>query len=245
MIKFTAAQLIDMLRLQNTLNTITNGPLWREKKFAWHRAAWHEAGELIEHIGWKWWKKQEPDLAQAQLEVVDIWHFAMSYALEQTFFTHQSDDVLIVADAIRNDMALAENSLTFGFEAQTKMVGEIEALHNLIEILVEQAAGDKQVSPAVTLELGERLGLTADTMYKLYLGKNLINIFRQEYGYKEGLYQKVWRGLEDNQVLVELMKAYPDWTSEELYAELRLNYGRPVPTDEEKQLAVARFAANA
>lgn len=233
MIKFSAIQLTDMLRLQNTLNTLASGPLWREKKLTWHREAWMNAAMLCNQI-------KESELAQAQLEIVDIWHFALSYALEQTFFTHQSDNVLLVADAIRNDMALAEKSLTFGYEAQTKMVGEIEAIHNLIEMLVEQCAGDKQVSPAITLELAERLGLTADKMYKLYLGKNLINIFRQEYGYKEGLYQKVWRGLEDNQVLVELMKAYPDWTSEELYAELRLNYGKPVPTQEELDLAAGR-----
>ena len=229
MIKFSASQLIDMLVLQNKLNTNIAGPLWREQHYPWHRAAWHECGELIEHIGWKWWKHQSPDLPQAQLEIVDIWHFCLSYALEATHAQLRSDDVYMVADSIRNDMALAETSLMYGFKAQVNLHGEIAALLNLVELLVAQCTNDQQVSPAITLELAEVLGMDADSMYKLYLGKNLINIFRQEYGYKTGVYHKTWDGLEDNEVLIEVMKENPEWGSDRIYEELRVRYGRPVP----------------
>ena len=51
---------------------------WADQDFEWYRAAWVECGELIEHYGYKWWKKQEPDLEQVRLEVIDIWHFGLS-----------------------------------------------------------------------------------------------------------------------------------------------------------------------
>ena len=34
-----------------------------------------ECGELMDHVSYKWWKKQTPDMEQVRLEVVDIWHF--------------------------------------------------------------------------------------------------------------------------------------------------------------------------
>ena len=37
--------------------------------------------------------------------------------------------------------------------------------------------------------------LSWDELYTQYVGKNVLNIFRQEHGYKKGSYQKVWEGL--------------------------------------------------
>ena len=45
------------------------------------------------------------------------------------------------------------------------------------------------------------LGMTFQEMYLLYVGKNTLNKFRWDNGYKEGTYVKVWRGKEDNEVL--------------------------------------------
>ena len=41
---------------------------------------------------------------------------------------------------------------------------------------------------------------------KLYIGKNCLNQFRQDNGYKEGHYIKVWNGKEDNVVMVEILE---------------------------------------
>lgn len=35
-------------------------------------------------------------------------------------------------------------------------------------------------------------------VYRMYVGKNVLNLFRQHNGYKEGTYIKTWHGLEDN-----------------------------------------------
>lgn len=66
----------DMLKLQAAANAKIN-PNWINTGNAWHRAIWIEAAELMEHIGWKWWKLQIPNIKQAHIELVDIWHFGL------------------------------------------------------------------------------------------------------------------------------------------------------------------------
>ena len=39
----------------------------------------------------------------------------------------------------------------------------------------------------------------------LYFGKNVLNAFRQNNGYKEGTYIKIWNGEEDNVVMMRLL----------------------------------------
>ena len=73
-------QIIAMLELQDGMNTKVH-PDWRNQGYAWHRAIWVECAELMEHHGWKWWKKQSPDRDQVILELVDIWHFGLSILL--------------------------------------------------------------------------------------------------------------------------------------------------------------------
>src|SRR5690554_4227064 len=41
-----------------------------------------ELGEYFEHTAYKWWKKQAADWAQANMELIDILHFAISDAVE-------------------------------------------------------------------------------------------------------------------------------------------------------------------
>ena len=53
-------------------------PQWKEQGYEYYRAIWVECAEMLDHFGWKWWKNQEPDIDQVKLELVDIWHFALS-----------------------------------------------------------------------------------------------------------------------------------------------------------------------
>ena len=67
-------QLVTMLELQSDMNTKVHAD-WKQQNFEWYRAIWVECAELLDHYGWKWWKKQNPDVGQIELELVDIWHF--------------------------------------------------------------------------------------------------------------------------------------------------------------------------
>ncbi|MFV9616032.1 MAG: dUTP diphosphatase, partial [Gammaproteobacteria bacterium] len=71
------------------------------------------------------------------------------------------------------------------------------------------------------------LDMTFDELYEIYVGKNVLNMFRQDNGYKEGSYNKVWNGREDNEYLAEIMKALDaDSLSfqDDVYAALSRNY---------------------
>jgi hypothetical protein len=61
------------------------------------------------------------------------------------------------------------------------------------------------------LELTTVAGITFDELYELYMGKLVLNIFRQEHGYSDGTYIKFWGdGLEDNQVLEKIISRTKD-----------------------------------
>ena len=49
------------------------------------------------------------------------------------------------------------------------------------------------------------LGRGFDDLYRTYVGKNVLNFFRQDHGYRDGSYVKTWDGREDNEHLVEIL----------------------------------------
>ena len=44
-----------MLSMQDRMNTRVHTD-WINQQFEWYRAVWIECGELIDHVGYKWWK---------------------------------------------------------------------------------------------------------------------------------------------------------------------------------------------
>src|SRR5690554_4983225 len=91
----TRQQAETMMSLQDAMNARVN-PRWVEAAYPHLRAALLEGAEAIEHHGWKWWKKQERDLAQLRMELVDIWHFALSHLLLQAAGNRQEATELLM-----------------------------------------------------------------------------------------------------------------------------------------------------
>ena len=176
--------LVNMLTMQYNMNTRVHEN-WSEQNFEWYRAAWIECGELIDHYGYKWWKKQEPDLEQVRLEVIDIWHFGMSALFGD------GKNIEQIATEIDAELVAHEPSGLGVREATEEL-----ALHCL------QTRG---FSPSRFWDLMLASGLDFDGLYAAYVGKNVLNFFRQDHGYKEGTYIKNWAGREDNEHLVELV----------------------------------------
>ncbi|MGB1748130.1 MAG: hypothetical protein ACPHGW_11420, partial [Pseudohongiellaceae bacterium] len=58
---------------------------------------------------------------------------------------------------------------------------------------------------------------------------NVLNFFRQDNGYKEGTYRKLWSGREDNEVLVDILQSLdasqPDFKGA-IYASLQVAYNQ-------------------
>ncbi|HAV2717609.1 TPA: dUTP diphosphatase, partial [Acinetobacter baumannii] len=66
-----------MLSLQDQVNSLISTH-WRQNQNPWYRAIWLESAELLEHLSWKWWSHNKNNIEQAQLELIDIWHFGLS-----------------------------------------------------------------------------------------------------------------------------------------------------------------------
>lgn len=66
-------------------------------------------------------------------------------------------------------------------------------------------------------------------LFESYVGKNVLNKFRQDNGYKEGTYIKIWKdGREDNEHLMDYMREVDvkdDSVDTVLYQLLAANYG--------------------
>lgn len=187
----------NMLEMQSRMNSRVHEH-WIDQDFAWYRAVWIECGELMDHVGYKWWKKQEPDMDQVLLEVVDIWHFGMS-ALFKT-----EPDLDALADKITADLLTEENR-----DAD---------IHEATESLAQHALQSKSFSVPYFAVLMRACGLTLEALYQQYVGKNVLNFFRQDNGYQEGTYIKLWGGREDNEHLVEVLATLDDTASD--YPEL-------------------------
>lgn len=197
MCMLTKAQLNTMLTLQDNMNKKVN-PDWINAGYGYLRAAMVESVEAIEHHGWKWWKAQHKDLPQLQMECVDIWHFALSHLL----IAHNGE-VAATAVALENELIANHQSLTF--DGEDYIFGQSDLLANL-ELMAGLAAA-KRFDVSLFLRIIEQCEMSSDELFRQYVGKNILNFFRQDHGYKEGIYIKEWHGREDNEHLVEVLNA--------------------------------------
>ena len=200
-------KILVMLELQEGMNRRVASD-WRERGFAWYRAIWTECAEMLDHYGWKWWKHQEPDMAQVRLELVDIWHFALSAHLAAGEPAEQ------LATEIAADLACPA------------AIGDFrEAVERMAESAIRTRGADVPVFAA----LMGLAGMGFEDLYKTYVGKNVLNLFRQDYGYQDGSYCKTWDGREDNEHLADILASLdaegPDF-GERVYRCLAAAYPR-------------------
>lgn len=202
----TNQKLLTMLSMQDSMNCKVH-PQWIAQNYEWYRAVWIECGELMDHQGYKWWKKQVADTEQVKLEIIDIWHFGMS-ALFSRFESQQA-----IADYIASEwQGLQSDNLS---------------VHEATENLAQDCLASKSFSPRQFWQLMDAAGLNFDELYVAYVGKNVLNFFRQDNGYKQGTYIKEWDGREDNEHLVELsasLDSGSDSFRDDLYQALQSRY---------------------
>ena len=216
-------EVLNMARLQVRLNVNTNGTRWTKgitdenRIINWYRCIRMEAAELIDSFNWKHWKSLDlkPDIENAKVELVDIWHFIISQYL------------------IDNKDSIIEDNM---FRLSSLLI-QVETMHkdaNLDPILVAENMIHATFKKDINLIVSEfsKLMLALDfkmsDLYKLYIGKNVLNEFRQENGYKDGTYVKMWDKLEDNQVMMSLMAINPTIDPEGLKSLLMVEYAKVV-----------------
>lgn len=194
----------EMLDLQNKINEKVH-PHWREQNFEWYRAIWVECAELLDHYGWKWWKKQSPNQAQIELELVDIWHFGLSILLSNY-------DI--------------EKSISLISEGMIDQRGSGKFRENL-EDFTSNTLQTRSFDLKRFNQVMNDVGLTFEKLYVGYISKNVLNSFRQDKGYQAGTYIKDWGGIEDNEYLIRLaskMDPKSENFSSELYTLMEKEY---------------------
>lgn len=189
-----------MVTMQDAHNQQVH-PQWREQGFDYYRAIWVECAELLDHYGWKWWKHTVPDIDQSRLELVDIWHFGLSDLMLRN---QASDDLLAVF--------AAPEPIDF---------------RSAVEDLAATTLTTKHFGLTAFATALASLPMSFTELFEMYVGKNVLNSFRQNNGYKTGEYRKLWAGREDNEHLVEALSGLPpggDDLPASLYAELERRY---------------------
>ena len=181
----TWRQLATMADMQERHNQLVHLQ-WRHQGHDYYRAVWVECAELLDHFGWKWWKKQDADLDQVKLEIVDIWHFGLSELLR--------------ADGVDEDLALR---LIVALEHAQSV-----DFRRAVEHLALTSLAGRRFDLGAFAAVMRALPLDFAELYRLYVAKNVLNAFRQNHGYKEGTYRKQWHdGREDNAHLVDIVAA--------------------------------------
>ena len=217
MIRLSHSKFYDMLVLQARLNAVVD-PLWITRNFPWTRAIRVECAELTEHLGYKWWKKEETNWEQARLELVDIWHFMLSATLVSEGTPTRAATALIGSLENAPSMEIID---VLGHKFTFNGLN----LHECVDKL-SMFASCGFVMPPLFEKLMQLCGLEWDELYRQYVAKNVLNLFRQVHGYKDGTYRKIWGGREDNVVLMELYTQRPNATPELLTNLLEEEYGR-------------------
>jgi hypothetical protein len=201
------------LNLQEQLNTKINTN-WKEERTErdFYRAIWLEAAELMEELPWKWWKKIETDFENLQIEVVDIFHFILSLILLKNHeWKKQSSTINYI-----------EFSIPFFYKALEDSDKKLSTKELIIEIedLVRNAITERDTLTYLTFaNIVKNTFESFDKLYLLYIGKNILNHIRQEYGYNAGTYKKTINGLEDNKYLTKIIKQINN--EEDLEKEIR------------------------
>ena len=186
-----------MLSLQAEINQKIDAD-WVAARHPYLRAVMIEGAEAIEHHGWKWWKRQDRDLAQLQMELVDIWHFLLS-----EFLLREGGDL---ERALRALLGAADASAAgvVAFDGAARRLDGMTLLEKL-ELLIGLSAG-RRIDLALFGAIMGDCGMDWPGLYRRYVGKNVLNLFRQDHGYKEGRYRKIWAGREDNEWLAEILR---------------------------------------
>lgn len=201
-----------MLALQDSMNSKVNSD-WRNAGYEWYRAIWMESSEMLEHYGWKWWKKQQADVMQVKLEIVDIVHFALSIRLVQG-----------------DEHGSSLDKIAQGIAADFESPNATDDIKTSIELLAKATLVDQGAHFSIISGVMNHLGMPFDELHEIYVGKNVLNMFRQDNGYKEGHYTKIWNGREDNEHLADILQALnSDSTTfkNDIYTALQQAYPEP------------------
>lgn len=209
-----------MVKLQHQFNKQVAED-YLDKNFNWNSAIIAESGELLDSLGYKWWKKQEPDMENVKVEAIDLLHFVISDRIQKNKKMFSEKESL--------DMV----SIEFYNEFQTNKVLKD---HSTLEDMIFYLIATNSFRLNVMKRIFTKLNMSNEDVYISYITKNCLNKFRQDNGYKDGSYIKNWNGREDNVVAFEIANEWgaDEELFEQLYLDLKTYYKEEVLKQEAK-----------
>jgi dimeric dUTPase (all-alpha-NTP-PPase superfamily) len=219
----------EMLELQDSLNKNTAGEDWKSgitsegRKINWFRCIYMEASEGIGSLGWKHWKSldEKDDIDNLKVEAVDIWHFIMSACLSSMVANTTE-----IAEIMERTCEKAKADFYAQSAERIIIPRQSEIIIKPLEALMLSSL-KKQIDLLNFFLLVEAIpNFSMQDVYALYIGKNCLNQFRQDHGYKEaGVYKKIWNGKEDNVYMQEFVNENIESISyDTLYKHLKEQY---------------------
>ena len=216
----------EMLTMQNSLNEMTNGADWRSgqtalgKTIDWRRCIVMETAELVDSYPWKHWKAVDAktDMENVRVELVDIWHFLLSLALEN-LNSEEALNALNSAFIHSQNAQFSHNDLS--------VIEQVKVHEEMMRIALEAVEITSKYLSRLAVAFFDSCKvaeLNFEALYQIYMAKNVLNKFRQDHGYKEGTYIKEWNGKEDNVVMFEVIAEMAVFSGDELYMALKENY---------------------
>lgn len=215
-----------------------------------------ESDEIRNSTPWKHWKFSDSiDKDNLNLEIADMFHFGPSidlvadaFDLDKIYdYSYQSvsntitelldsidyiidyDDIELVdlINIINHSISLSGVTLSIMFYKMKynnnhitpdaiSVIRSINMEILLLSIFIHQLSFDTNIEESI-----EMIGNT-------YISKNTLNSFRNNNGYNTGEYIKIWDGKEDNMVAMDIMFEHSNYTPEELYDALVVEYAKVI-----------------
>ncbi len=214
----------ETFHLQDTLNKVID-PDWKLANRNWPRAIRGEMFEAIDSFNWEWWKRKKntPNIPNAEIEMVDTFFFLLSHSI--TFAKTERDFNNLCTTTFT--LALAKEQRVVQNEMDVKFNQE-EFIKNGEDFIKFSLVSPEQYHLMFLkfMDMWLSLNLKMVDLMKLYRTKNILNLFRQQNGYKEGTYVKIWGEEEDNIICFGLAKRIPldDNFQTTLMNELKIAY---------------------
>ncbi len=232
----------EMIEAQDALNRRTAGPDWAAKALPRHIAIVTEVAEAIESLPWKWWKGGEADLENLKVELIDLWHFVLSWAIQERLFEDGGYSHMHIINQANRIVETHFNTR----EIESGKIDQTALIRLLVQIMHHASSPDSEepgcydlVALVMSKILAAYLHVAPeDPLPARYLVKNWLNEFRQVEGYKEtgSPYRKTLehdgKAIEDNEFAYAFMLERPEASKGELFNALKqCGYGRSAGVD--------------
>jgi len=183
-----------------------------------------ELAEAIDSVSWKHWKNIDwgIDYENFKVELIDIWHFLMSELLIHMQI-EEIVDIFIDKSSIEARIKLPREWTKDDNSNIDDIIEPYENLMVLSLVKIDKRDYLSDLIEAFCICMNSAW-VDIDDLYKLYIWKNVLNKFRQDHGYKEWTYIKVWNGEEDNVVMQRII-ADTIWF-EGIYHKLEKEYSK-------------------